>query len=35
MCLRKKKQVDLLTLILPFHVDYILRLFLFLNMVAQ
>jgi len=35
MYVRKKKQVDLLTLILPFHIDCILRLFLFLTMVAQ
>jgi len=35
MCVRRKKQVDLLTLILPFHIDYILRLFLFLAMFAQ
>jgi len=35
MCVRKKKQVDLLTLILPFHIDYILRLSLFLTMVTQ
>jgi hypothetical protein len=31
----RKKQVDLLTLILPFHIDYILRLSLFLTMVTQ
>jgi len=35
MCVRRKKQVDLLTLILPFHIDYILRLFLFLAVVTQ
>jgi hypothetical protein len=35
MCVRKKKHVDLLALILPFHIDYILRLFLFLTMVSQ
>ena len=35
MCVRKKKQVDLLTLILPFHIDYISRLFLSLTVVAQ
>jgi hypothetical protein len=32
---KEKKQVDLLTLILPFHIDYILRLSLFLTMVTQ
>jgi len=35
MGVRKKKQVDLLTLILPFHIDYILRLSLFLSMLTQ
>jgi hypothetical protein len=35
MCVRKKKQVDLLIPIPPFHIDYILRLFLFLTMAAQ
>jgi hypothetical protein len=35
MYVRKKKQVDLLTLIPPFHTDSIVRLYLFLTVVAR